>query len=338
MSSNTPPPHLHLTLPANATSFKRSFEQLFDHLESPGAGGSSGQSTIRHGERNKRARGSESDEDESSDGSYETSPEHSRSGETTPDEDVDDSHHSNSGAVRPPDDGVFASENAVRMPTAALDVEMSSADDFLVRRALATPPQQQPILDDITSRQDVFRSSLERYNAFDAQISALRQSQSVSPTPRTSRSTPVPPPINTNIDTPSTPSSTSASFLLPRSEPSPPLPHWFYPAARPNSQASDILARSTSSLHSQPTQRSAGPDTNSSLSWPPSLSTSTSNSPSSPMVSNRRPSSSQRRAQDQTPSGLQHNYILGFTYPEPQEYVTWGSSMSPIGANRGHLS
>lgn len=71
MASTSYPPQLHLTLPANTTSFKRSFEEYGFDLESPGgvgdsySSGGSNSGSSSGSERNKRARSANSSDDDS---------------------------------------------------------------------------------------------------------------------------------------------------------------------------------------------------------------------------------------------------------------------------------
>jgi hypothetical protein len=173
MTSNNPsaPPQLHLSIPVNTTSFKRTFEQFgFDLEENNATAGASGSgaSVVREGRerREKRARSSESSEDEGSDGSTEGSYVTGRSSETTPDEDADIGNGGGLSATRPldlhalPTPPPFDRDEDVNMH---IDV----SDEF---RSLSPPPAHET--------PDILRSSLERFSAFDAQVSALRRSHS----------------------------------------------------------------------------------------------------------------------------------------------------------------
>jgi hypothetical protein len=149
--SNRFPPQLHLSLPPAATSFKRSFDQFGFDLDSPGLQDSQG------------AGGS----------------------------------GSSSSASTPSTDGNDRNKRARSEPRSTEstpDVDLSALPSFLDPPRLATPDL--PDLDMTTATtttapldlSDRLRLSLDRFNAFDTQISVLRAPRSRSPNP------PSPPP------------------------------------------------------------------------------------------------------------------------------------------------
>ncbi|KAG5649978.1 hypothetical protein H0H81_001237 [Sphagnurus paluster] len=227
MSSHCPP-LLHLELPPNTTSFKRSFDQFGFDLDSPlGGSNAPGGSSSDGNDRNKRARSaSSSSDDNTSIGSSQLSSLASGSGSTSYSSHEHTASQSAAGATRQiatpiPLNITRSSFDPPRLPTPEIqDIDMADysllgveADN--VEEAVVSLPSQ---------ADETYRISLERFNAFDTQISALRRSRSPS-LPRSSTPPPVLPPlellgeeapINTN------------SFLHPPTRPSPPLPNSLY--------------------------------------------------------------------------------------------------------------
>lgn len=273
MSSNCPP-QLHLTLPSNATSFKRSFEQFGFDLESPVSGAEAGGSNSNAGrglsgggsghdgnDRTKRARSASSssisvesaETSRSSPGGASGS-----SGATSiSGNDLEGDSLSGLSVTRPP--SLTVSSNHVslppsvfleppRLPTPDLqDIEMPDYPSVEASRRSPSPAFPSTI----SEHEERFRVSLERFNAFDSQISALRQSRSRSPPGAQS---PTPPPILPPLVLSSTSedrdnlSTTVAPFLHPPTESSPPLPESFYSFRLPLSTRSHMLGRDTSML------------------------------------------------------------------------------------------
>lgn len=203
MSSNRPP-QLQLSHHAeNGTSFKRSFEQYGFDMDPPLSGSSdaSGSASLgmRSGggnDRNKRARSesslSNSDEIAESSGSSEMGGAGS-SGATS----IEDDSLSGFSVTRP----MPLASNALRLTPPVLaepprlptpnfeDIQISVLDDS---GPLSPPSVQSPSTSD---HEDSYRISLERFNAFDSQISALRQPNSRSPA-----SPPILPPLSLVTD------------------------------------------------------------------------------------------------------------------------------------------
>ena len=197
MSTNRPP-QLQLTLHTeNGTSFKRSFEQFGFDLDTPspsmGVGGngeaggssSSGAGSGSGNERNKRARsqstflnGGETAESSGSSQirATQSSPVHMEgdglSGLSATRPNSFASNASNLPSVLAPLTGLL------RIPSPEpQDIEMSVLEESQPSSTPAPP---------ITSSLDPsesYRRSLERFNAFDSEISALRQTPSHSPSP-----------------------------------------------------------------------------------------------------------------------------------------------------------
>jgi hypothetical protein len=219
MSSNCPP-QLHLTLPANATSFKRSFEQFgFDLEESPvqGSGIDTASSSGGDGnDRNKRARSASSfSDDDVSIGSSQS---------------LSGSSSSSSSSSASSSSSISGNEVEGVMPSAGLsttrppDVPFGAPHHLslsLTRASLEPPRLPTPEIQDIdmidypliedddddddrdedededddddfhdapsspvqppTSSNGDYRLSLERFNVFDRHISALRRSHSPPP-------------------------------------------------------------------------------------------------------------------------------------------------------------
>jgi hypothetical protein len=187
MSFNRPP-QLQLSLHAeNGTSFKRSFEQFGFDLDTPlsssesGGSSSSGVGSGSSGnERNKRARSEGSLDVEESSGSSEVGTTGS-SGATS----IEDDSLSGLSATRP----ISLADNVLRLPPSVIpeqprlpspnfeDIQMGVADDA---EPLPVPPP--PVSSAPSSNHDEsYRISLERFNAFESEISALRQPRSPAP-------------------------------------------------------------------------------------------------------------------------------------------------------------
>ncbi|KAG6865272.1 hypothetical protein C0991_004011 [Blastosporella zonata] len=222
MSSNCPP-QLHLELPPNTTSFKRSFDQFGFDLESPlaAADGGSGSSGSDGHDRNKRARSASSFSDDDSPMSGESTHEPSVGAHLSPVPRLGVPHLSlNIGrsSLEPP-----------RIPTPEIqDIDMADYPLPAAEEAEAdpTPQPDAPIESTVSQAEESYRLSLERFNAFDAQISSLRQALS----PTATRS-PTPPPVLPPLELLSeeAPINTNhISFLHPPAQPSPPLPHSLY--------------------------------------------------------------------------------------------------------------
>lgn len=231
MSSNRPP-QLHLELPPNTTSFKRSFEEFGFDFDSPLGGPEAGASGSDGNDRNKRARSatSFSDDEESVDSSSSST---MSSTSTSMSIMADNRAQSALSATRPaaalgtPHFSLSvarASLEPPRLPTPDLqDIDM--ADYTLVR---THQPEEQAPSNSATAAiapgtsqtdDDSYRLSLERFNAFDSQIAALRR----SPSPRTQSRTPPPvlPPLTLLDDQPPLTTNT-IPFLHPPAQFSPP--------------------------------------------------------------------------------------------------------------------
>ncbi|KAL0959357.1 hypothetical protein HGRIS_014612 [Hohenbuehelia grisea] len=165
MSSNRPP-QLHLALPGNNTSFKRSFDQYDFDLESPVGGAEQGASGSSN-DRTKRPRSEGSLSDDGDDiqitqSSSEASL--SSSSETT----LASSSEADVSPSRP-----MRSSQPPRLPTPEIqDVEMPYYH-----------PNESPRQSSATDANGQYMASMERYNAFDSEISVLRQSRPASPPP-----------------------------------------------------------------------------------------------------------------------------------------------------------
>ncbi|KAG6889561.1 hypothetical protein C0995_016688 [Termitomyces sp. Mi166 len=237
MSHNCPP-QLHLELPPSTTSFKRSFDQFGFDLESPlGPSDVAGASASDGNDRNKRARSASSfSDDDRSIGSSSSLTLASGSSPTSGDSSTHDSHLPAAPRLPVPRLSLNIGRSPLeppRLPTPEIqDIDMT--DYPLPEPEEAEEPRPAPQsgslnlnLNSSTSQaEENYRLSLERFNAFDTQIAALRRSRSPS-LPRSSTPPPVLPPlellgeeapINTN----------SISFLHPPAQPSPPLPHSLY--------------------------------------------------------------------------------------------------------------
>ena len=177
MSSNRPP---QLPLPValgegRGTSFKRSFEQYgFDLDTNPGGessgSGSSLSASSERDERNKRAR-SESRTAESSGTSTSFSDESSVSGSSSFMTAIS-VERTGLSAAHPiaVDEENFAASMSQSLPMAMESSQTGSRDDL----HLPSSP--------IPSASDHVRASLQRFSAFDEEISALRRSPNVPPT------------------------------------------------------------------------------------------------------------------------------------------------------------
>ena len=255
MSSSNCPPQLHLTLPTNATSFKRSFEQFGFDLESPvgpeasssgSSHGSSGASSSSdRNDRNKRARSasssSGSDESAGTSGS-------SRSGGVDGSNSFrSDSEDSGPFMTTPPSLNTSPTHLHVvnsfleppRLPTPDLpDVEMTDYSLEQVSRP-ASPPMLSP--SSLLQQDDLFRLSLDRLSALESRLSLLRESHSVrSPSPP-----PTLPPLSLSSTLDSSRSNpATTSFLLSHPE-HPPFPESLYhlnlPFPAPRRQVSDDM-------------------------------------------------------------------------------------------------
>lgn len=199
MSSNCPP-QLHLTLPASTTSFKRSFEQFGFDLESPvvvGTDNSSSGSTNRN-DRNKRARSASSfsDSDESV-GSSQSSTVASTSTETSAEHNEGENNDQSAlTTTRPPSvvvptnlsiSIVHSSLEPPRLPTP--DIEDIEMPDYPLEDTHESEEDPDAAMQPLPT--EPYQLSLQRFHAFDSQISALRRSRSRSPTLERS---PTPPP------------------------------------------------------------------------------------------------------------------------------------------------
>ena len=203
MSSNLPP-QLHLELPTGTTSFKRSFQEFGFDLESPLGGIEAGGSGSDGNDRNKRARSASSfSDDEGSVGSSSSSRIVSASSSMN-DEPGDFGSPSALTATRPPaalSPPLFslsvtrASLEPPRLPTPELqDIDMIDYPLVHSHPRIPEPPalsdsEAPPIPPATLQHDDNYRLSLERFNAFDSQIAALRR----SPSPRLR--SPTPPPV-----------------------------------------------------------------------------------------------------------------------------------------------
>ncbi|KAF5381678.1 hypothetical protein D9615_005573 [Tricholomella constricta] len=268
--SSSCPPQLHLELPPNTTSFKRSFDQFGFDLESPlGGSDGAGASGSDGNDRNKRARSASSfsDDDVSIGGSQSLT---LASGSSS----MSDAAHGRTGGSQ---SALGASRPVITAgaPLLSLNLERSSlepprlptpeiqdidmADYPLVEAEDDGEPVTAPSISSapiISSQADEsYRISLERFNAFDTQISALRQSRSPS-VPRSPTPPPVLPPLELLGE--ETPINTNnISFLHPPARPSPPLPNSLYGFGLPRSQrphsrtaGRDEVERSTTSRYS----------------------------------------------------------------------------------------
>ncbi|KAG6888401.1 hypothetical protein C0992_008557 [Termitomyces sp. T32_za158] len=238
MSSNCPP-QLHLELPPNTTSFKRSFDQFGFDLDSPqGASDAAGASASDGNDRNKRARSASSFSDD--DDSITSSSSSTLASGSSPISGDSSTHDSLSSHLAPPTRAAVPhlslniSRSALeppRLPTPEIqDIDMA---DYPPREpgetGEASPVSQANSISaasPTSQAEEHYRLSLERFNAFDSQIAALRRSRSPS-LPRSPTPPPVLPPLE--LLGGEVPMNTSSiSFLHPPAQPSPPLPHSLY--------------------------------------------------------------------------------------------------------------
>ncbi|KAG6820021.1 hypothetical protein H0H93_006359 [Arthromyces matolae] len=239
---------LHLELPPSTTSFKRSFDQFGFDLESPlGASDAVGSSLNDGNDRNKRARSASSfsDDDrsiESSSSSTLASASSSMSPGSANDSSLS-SHILTAPRLTVPHLSLNIARSSLeppRLPTPEIqDIDMTDyplPEPEGVEEETSTSRTVVSTTSNASQAEENYRLSLERFNAFDTQISALRRSRSPS-LPRAQTPPPVLPPlellgaeapINTN----------TISFLHPPAQPSPPLPHALYNYGPPRIQPS----------------------------------------------------------------------------------------------------
>ncbi|KAK0450353.1 uncharacterized protein EV420DRAFT_750640 [Desarmillaria tabescens] len=262
MSANCPP-QLHLTLPANATSFKRSFEQFGFDLESPTTGNDVGSSSTDNGgrrDRNKRARSASSVSAHSISSSSSRSSTVVSSGETSPSGSEPAPTVEQEPAVIPPLPPRLPTPviQDIEMPHYPLTVEsstsMSAEDSRASRNGTGSRGEDE----------DPFSLTLQRFGEFDTQISVLRHSRTPS-LPRT----PTPPPTLPPLSLAEEQQPVSIPFLLPYDAsdvPEPPQPN----PPRPSSPRSNRAASSQSPVDgderppnptSDPTSRLSLPST-----------------------------------------------------------------------------
>ncbi|KAG6908281.1 hypothetical protein DXG01_005382 [Tephrocybe rancida] len=245
MSSNCPP-QLHLELPPNTTSFKRSFDQFGFDLESPlGAADGAGASTSDGNDRNKRARSASSFSDDdrsigSSSSSTLASSSSPISGEAIHRSSIG-SHISTAQRLGAPRISLNIGRSSLeppRLPTPEIqDIDMIDYPLPETEVAEEDPviPQPSASVEVAASRaEESYRLSLERFNAFDTQISALRRSRSPS-MPRSPTPPPVLPPLEL-LGEEAPMNTNTISFLHPPAQPSPPLPHSLYSYGPPRNQ------------------------------------------------------------------------------------------------------
>ena len=203
MSSNLPP-QLHLELPASTTSFKRSFQEFGFDLESPLGGIEAGGSGSDGNDRNKRARSASSFSDDEGSVRSSSSSRIISASSSMNDDPGDTGSPSALTATRPTaalPPPLFALSvtraplEPPRLPTPELqDIDMI---DYPLVHPHPHVPEPQMLSDSeaptitpaILQHDDNYRLSLERFNAFDSQIAALRR----SPSPRLR--SPTPPPV-----------------------------------------------------------------------------------------------------------------------------------------------
>lgn len=121
MASNCPP-QLHLTLPTNTTSFKRSFEEFGFDLESPvgneaSGSGSSSQSSGSGHDRNKRPRSASTFSDETGSGDDAISLVIPTVGTGTTSSESEEAHSASTNPTRPSS----ATSLSIEMPTTSLE-------------------------------------------------------------------------------------------------------------------------------------------------------------------------------------------------------------------------
>ncbi|KDR70165.1 hypothetical protein GALMADRAFT_890275 [Galerina marginata CBS 339.88] len=237
MSSNCPP-QLQLSIQPSTTNFKRSFEQFGFDLESPVGASEAGSSGSNNGnDRNKRARSSSSfsEGSDSTDGSRSsTLASGSESGSSLMS--LSRGEPTRAGGIgssdllsRPivvltPELSTRASLDPPRLPTPMIqDIDMADytpvqEENTAFSANLAAQSQVQQ-----RASEDRYRLSLERFNAFESEISVLRRSQ--PPSPAVARS-PTPPPTLPPLSISGNRARISASdlaFFHPSPRPSTPL-------------------------------------------------------------------------------------------------------------------
>ncbi|GLB41224.1 hypothetical protein LshimejAT787_0904390 [Lyophyllum shimeji] len=246
MSSHCPP-QLHLELPPNTTSFKRSFDQFGFDLESP-LGGSDGAGTSGSdgNDRNKRARSSSTFSDDSvSIGSSQSSTFASSSSSSSSSE-----HDLTSGtqlalAATRPATTLGAPLLSLHIPRASLEPPRLPTPEIrdidMADYPMGETEEQAPTTSTPTGESQAdesYRLSLERFNAFDAQISALRRPRSPVQLARSLTPPPVLPPLEL-LGEEAEISTNTISFLQPPAQPSPPLPDSLYRSEPPRSERAD---------------------------------------------------------------------------------------------------
>lgn len=212
MSSDFPP-QLQLRLPPSTTSFKRSFEEFGFDLPSPSGSESTG-STSNGNERNKRPRSASSHSDNGNLSQSSSASSSSTSYSNSSQNSLTAAARSALSATRPSSSSVTNDVHPISsssrpfheipvLPNPTIqDVDMlgflaPNAQNTQSSRSspAASPPVSQP--------NEQLRLSLERFNTFDTEISALRRSHSISPlVPRTTTPPPTLPPLMLSDDQP----------------------------------------------------------------------------------------------------------------------------------------
>ncbi|KAG6884640.1 hypothetical protein C0993_009357 [Termitomyces sp. T159_Od127] len=174
--SSSCPPQLHLELPPSTTSFKRSFDQFGFDLDSPQppdtAGPSASPANGNGNDRTKRARSASSAASVASSSSSTLAS--AMSADSAP-------------AIAP---AVAIARQPPRLPTP--DIQDIDMPDYAPAPAPAAAPAAQP--------DGPYRLSLERFNAFDTQIAALRTAHGPGPSPRSTPPRSTPPPVLPPLD------------------------------------------------------------------------------------------------------------------------------------------
>ena len=211
--SSTDPPQIHITISSNSTSFKRSFEQFGFDLDSPvdanssssASPGSNALSVGEGGERSKRPRS-----DSSSSGSGGSSGSSSRAATGSSSSRVTSESPSRvrsppcppmSAAAAGSSSSLHPEQPPVHPLLAQEDVEMLPSVPLDRPRSYSPPSIWHPLQTNESSDSgfsEHFRVSMERFNAFDAEISALRQRS--SPPVRITATPPTLPPLS--LDSP----------------------------------------------------------------------------------------------------------------------------------------
>ncbi|KAK7062660.1 hypothetical protein VNI00_000148 [Paramarasmius palmivorus] len=239
MSSNCPP-QLHLTLPANTTSFKRSFDQFGFDLESPvgaveagGSRGSVGASSSRN-ERNKRARSASSLSDGnssmSSTGSstLASSSNHSERSERAAEPSVPSTSRpmaSNLLGTMPFEPPRLPTPDIqdIEMPDYPLGDPADESEDY----DLSSPSSSPPSAEGEPVSEEGYRSSHERVDVFQPSVPALRSLGPRSPSiARLPTPPPTLPPLSLQDDPPRLDEDV-LPFLNTRHQTSPSRPHSF---------------------------------------------------------------------------------------------------------------